>query len=117
MEQKLKDLDYSNTDASVEQVKAAIRAAKVIMMRPLPLTHALPKITLIGYQEEKTGKNKILKEFRVFQTGELFASATALDGHVRLIALPPITQEEYESVTPEDIPRYRVYEEVAADGQ
>ena len=28
MEQQLTDLEYSNTDATVEQVKAAIRAAK-----------------------------------------------------------------------------------------
>ena len=31
MEQQLTDLEYSNTDATVEQVKAAICAAKVIM--------------------------------------------------------------------------------------
>ena len=68
MERQITDLEYSNTDATVEQVKAAIRAAKVIMQRPLPLTHALPRIALVGYQEEKTGRYMILKEFRVFQT-------------------------------------------------
>ena len=35
MERQITDLEYSNTDATVEQVKAAIRAAKVIMQRPL----------------------------------------------------------------------------------
>ena len=117
MEQQLRDPEYSNTDATKEEVKAAIRAAKVIMQRPLPLTRAYPRIALVGYQEEETGRYKILKEFRVFQTGELFASATALDGHVRLIALPYLTREEYELVKTEDLPRYRVYESVTADGQ
>ena len=117
MEQMLSDLEYSNTDATVEQVKAAIRAAKVIMQRPLPLTRAFPKIALVGYQEEETGRYKLLKEFRIFQTGALFAAMTAMDGHVRLIALPIMTREEYESVKPEDLPNYRVYETVAADGQ
>ena len=42
---------------------------------------------------------------------------TAMDGHVRLIALRYMTREEYESVKPEDLPRYRVYEEITADGQ
>ena len=28
-----------------------------------------------------------------------------------------MTREEYESVRPSDLPAYRVYEEVAADGQ
>ena len=102
MERQITDLEYSNTDATVEQVKAAIRAAKVIMQRPLPLA---------------TGRYKLLKEFRVFQTGALFASMTAMDGHVRLIALRYMTREEYESVKPEDLPRYRVYEEITADGQ
>ena len=97
MEQQLTDLEYSNTDATVEQVKAAIRAAKVIM--------------------QATGRYKLLKEFRVFQTGALFASMTAMDGHVRLIALRHMTREEYESVKPGDLPRYRVYEEITADGQ
>ena len=91
MERQITDLEYSNTDATVEQVKAAIRAA--------------------------TGRYKLLKEFRVFQTGALFASMTAMDGHVRLIALRYMTREEYESVKPEDLPRYRVYEEITADGQ
>ena len=95
MERQITDLEYSNTDATVEQVKAAIRAAKVIA----------------------TGRYKLLKEFRVFQTGALFASMTAMDGHVRLIALRYMTREEYESVKPEDLPRYRVYEEITADGQ
>ena len=117
MEQQLTDLEYSNTDATVEQVKAAIRAAKVIMQRPLPLTHASPEIALVGYKEESTGRYKLLNEFRVFQTGALFASMTAMDGHVRLIALRHMTREEYESVKPEDLPRYRVYEEITADGQ
>ena len=108
MERQITDLEYSNTDATVEQVKAAIRAAKVIMQRPLPLTHASP---------EATGRYKLLKEFRVFQTGALFASMTAMDGHVRLIALRHMTREEYESVKPGDLPRYRVYEEITADGQ
>ena len=111
MERQITDLEYSNTDATVEQVKAAIRAAKVIMQRPLPLTHASPEIALA------TGRYKLLKEFRVFQTGALFASMTAMDGHVRLIALRYMTREEYESVKPEDLPRYRVYEEITADGQ
>ena len=52
MERQITDLEYSNTDATVEQVKAAIRAAKVIMQRPLPLTHASPEIALVGYKEE-----------------------------------------------------------------
>ena len=117
MEQQLTNLEYSNTNATKEQVRAAIRAAKVIMMRPLPLTHIYPRIALVGYQEEATGRNKLLREIRVFQTGALFASTTALDGHVRLIALPYMTQEEYESVRPSDLPAYRVYEEVTVDGQ
>ena len=117
MEKNLSDLEYSNTDATVEQVKSAIRAAKVIMMRQLPLTHVFPKIALVGYQEEDTGRYKLLREIRVFQTGALFASATALDGHTRLIALPYVTREEYESVKPEDLPCYRVYEEITVDGQ
>ena len=120
MERQITDLEYSNTDATVGQVKAAIRAAKVIMQRPLPLTHALPRIALVGYQEEKTGRYMILKEFRVFQTGELFASATSAAekcGYVRLIALRHMTREEYESVNLEDLPNYRVYESVATDGQ
>ena len=117
MEQKLSDIEFANTDATKEEVKAAIRAAKVIMTRPLPLTRARPRIALVGYREEATGRYKILREFRVFQTGELFASMTELDGHVRLIALPIMTREEYESVKPEDLPRYRVYETVAADGE
>ena len=117
MEHSLSDIEYANDDATVEQVKAAIRAAKVIMRRPLPLTHAYPRIALVGYQEEKTGKYRILREFRIFQTGKLFADATALDGHVRLIALPPMTREEFEMVKPEELPPYRVYETLAADGQ
>lgn len=117
MEQQLTDLEYSNTDATVEQVKAAIRAAKVIMQRPLPLTQASPEIALVGYKEEATGRYKLLKEFRVFQTGGLFGSMTAMDEHVRLIALRHMTREEYESVKPGDLPRYRVYEEITADGQ
>ena len=116
MEQHLSDIEYVNTDATKEEVKAAIRAAKVIMMRPLPLTHAHPRIALVGYQEKKTGRYKLLREFRIFQTGELFASMTTLEGHDRLIALPIITREEYESVRPEDLPRCRVYETVATDG-
>ena len=79
MEQKLTNLEFSNTDATVEQVKAAIRAAKVIMQRPLPLTHASPEIALVGYKEEATGRYKLLKEFRVFQTGALFGRACAFD--------------------------------------
>lgn len=120
MEQKLTNLEFSNTDATREQVKAAIRAAKVIMQRPLPLTHAMPEIALVGYKDEKTGQYMILKEFRVFQTGALFASATSAAekcGYVRLIALRHMTREEYESVKPGDLPRYRVYEEITADGQ
>ena len=93
MEQQLTDLEYSNTDATVEQVKAAICAAKVIMQRPLPLTQASPEIALVGYKEEATGR------------------------YVRLIALRHMTREEYESVKPGDLPRYRVYEEITADGQ
>ena len=116
MEQQLTDLAYSNTDATEEQVKAAIRAAKVIMQRPLPLTHASPKIALVGYKEKETGRYKLLREIRVFQTGELFASMTTMEGYMRLIALPIITKEEYRSVKPEDIPDYRVYETVTADG-
>ena len=117
MEKHLSELEYATTDATKEQVRAAIRAAKVIMQRPLPLTHALPRIVLIGYQEEKTGRYMILKEFRVFQTGELFASATSAAekyGYVRLIALRHMTREEYESVNLEDLPNYRVYESVDA---
>ena len=116
MERKLSDPEFSNTDATTEQVRAAIRAAKVILLRPLPLTHAYPKIALVGYQDEETGKNKLLREIRVFQTGKLFASMTELDGHTRLIALPFMTREEYETVRPEDLPGYRVYEEFTADG-
>ena len=112
----LSDLAYSNADATVEQVRAAIRAAKVILQRPLPLTRAFPRIALVGYQEEETGRYMLLKEIRVFQTGELFASVTAMDGHTRLIALPHMTREEFESVRPEDLPPYRVYEAVSADG-
>ena len=36
MEQQLTDLEYSNTDATVEQVKAAIRAAKVQASQRIP---------------------------------------------------------------------------------
>ena len=115
MKNQLRDLEYSNTDATVEEVKAAIRAAKVIMQRPLPLTHAFPKIALVGYKEEKTGRCMLLKEIRVFQTGKLFASMTEIEGYVRLIALRPMTREEYESVRAVDLPDYRVYETVAAD--
>ncbi len=114
MEKHLSDIEYANTDATKEQVRAAIRAAKVIMQRPLPLTRAYPQIALVGYQEEKTGRNMLLKEICVFQTGELFASATEMDGHVRLIALRHMTREEYESVNLEDLPNYRVYESVDA---
>lgn len=117
MEQNLSHIEYSNTDATKEQVRAAIRAAKVIMMRPLPLTHAYPRIALVGYLEKTTGRYKLLREFRIFQTGKLFASMTAMDGHDRLIALPYMTREEYELVKPEDLPCYRVYETVTADGQ
>ena len=50
MERQITDLEYSNTDATVEQVKAAIRAAKVIMQRPLPLTHVqLERATCFAY--------------------------------------------------------------------
>ena len=112
---QLSDLEYSNTDATVKQVKAAIRAAKVIMMRPLPLTKAMPEIALVGYQEEKSGQNKLLKEIRIFQTGKLFASMTALEGHVRLIALPHITEEEYLAVQESGLPDYRVYESLTED--
>lgn len=115
MEQNLRDIEYSNTDATVDQVKAAIRAAKVIMQRPLPLTHAHPRIALVGYKEEDTGRCKLIKEIRVFQTGKLFTSVTPLEGHVRLIALSHMTREEYESVQAEDLPNYRVYETVVAD--
>ena len=117
MEQHLSDIEYANTDATKDEVRAAIRAAKVIMQRPLPLTHALPRIALVGYQEEKTGRYMILKEFRVFQTGELFASMTSAAekcGYVRLIALRHMTREEYESVNLEDLPNYRVYESIDA---
>ena len=117
MEQDLRNIEYSNTDATVDQVKAAIRAAKVILQRPLPLTHEHPQIALVGYKEEDTGRYKLLKEIRVFQTGKLFASVTPLEGHIRLIALSHMTREEYEMVQPEDIPNYRVYESVTADGQ
>ncbi len=117
MEQHLSDIVFSNTDASRDEVRSAIRAAKVILMRPLPLTRVRPRIALVGYRERETGRCKILKEFRVFQTGELFASLTALDGHDRLFALPFLTREEYELVRLEDLPRYRVYETVDADGR
>lgn len=110
MEQQLTDLEYSNTDAVVEQVKAAIRAAKVIMLRPLPLTHASPQIALVGYKEKKNGQYKLLKEIRIFQTKELFSSMTPIDGHMRLFALPYITREEYESVRQSNLPAYRIYE-------
>ena len=115
MSERLSNIEYSNTDATVEQVKAAIRAAKVIMLRPLPLTHALPKIALVGYKDENTGRCMLLKEIRVFQTGKLFASMTEMDGYVRLIALPFLTREEFEMVQAEDLPDYRVYEAVVAD--
>ena len=110
MKQKLTDLEYSNTDASKQQVKAAICAAKLIMKRPLPLTHAFPEIALVGYKEETSGRYKLLKEIRIFQTKELFSSMTPMDGHMRLFALPYITEEEYESVQQLDLPSYRVYE-------
>ena len=116
MEQSLTDLAYSNTDATKEQVRSAIRAAKVIMTRPLPLTRAFPKIALVGYREEETGRYKLLREIRVFQTEKGFAAMTALEGHTRLIALPILTEEEYRSVRPEDIPDYRVYETIDAAG-
>ncbi len=38
-----------------------------------------------------------------------------MDGHINLIALPYITQDEYESVNLEDFPNYRVYESVTTD--
>ena len=110
-----KEPEYSNINATKEQVKAAIRAAKFIMQRPLPLTHAAAKIALVGYQEEESGQYKLLKEFRIFQTGELFKDHTELEGHTRLIALPFMTREEYELAQSEEIPDYRVYEEFATD--
>ena len=110
MEHKLKNLEYSNTDASKEQVKTAICAAKLIMKRPLPLTHAYPEIALVGYKEETSGRYKLLTEIRIFQTKELFSSMTLLEDHVRLFALPYITEEDYESVEQSELPSYRVYE-------
>ena len=59
MEGKLSDPEFSNPDATAEQVKAAIRAAKVILLRPLPLTHAYPKIALVGYNG--AGKTTLVK--------------------------------------------------------
>ena len=112
MKERFSETEYSNPDATVEQVKAAIRAAKVIMQRPLPLTHVFPKIALVGYQEKASGRYMLLKEIRVFQTGELFASMTQMDGHVRLIALPHLTEEEFRSVQMDDLPNYRVYEKL-----
>lgn len=69
------------------------------------------------HQEEKTGKYKLLKEFSVFQARKLIVCTTDLDGHNKLFALLCITQEEYEPVRPEDLPYYRVYEKITADGQ
>ena len=108
--------EYSNEDATKEQVRAAIRAAKVLMTRPLPLSGARPQVALVGFSERATGKYKLFREFRLFQTGKLLAQAPPPEGHDRLIALPILTREEYESVRPEDLPDYRVYESVGADG-
>ena len=113
MEQRLSDIEYSDADATAEQVEAAIRAAKVLLLRPLPLTHALPAIALVGYREKATGRNKLLREVRVFQTKELFASLTPADGHVRLFALPHLTQDELWTAQAADLPDYRVYETTA----
>ena len=46
MERQITDLEYSNTDATVEQVKAAIRAAKVIMSnRTVQASQRIPCIS------------------------------------------------------------------------
>lgn len=115
MGQLFSDIEYSNTDATKEEVKTAIRAAKVIMQRPLPLTHDYPQIALVGYKEEESGRYKLLKEIRIFQTGALFASMTEMEGYVRLIALRHMTREEYESVRAEELPDYRAYETIVPD--
>ena len=41
-----------------------------------------------------------------------YLAMTQMDGHVRLIALPHLTEEEFRSVQMDDLPNYRVYEKL-----
>ena len=84
----MKECEYANQNATKEQVEQAIHTAKELMNhQPLPRSNECPFAALVGYQEEATGRNFLLKEIRVFPSFELFDSETRREGYHRLFVV------------------------------
>ena len=83
----MKEYEYANQNATKEQVEQAIHTAKELMKQPLPLSDERPFAALVGYQEEATGRNFLLKEIWLFPSFELFDSETRREGYHRLFVV------------------------------
>ena len=97
MNRSIDDFEFFNTDAAGEEVKSYMRRAEKLLEQPLPVTHALPKIALFGFQDMATGKNRLLKEIRVYESTALFSEDSAVEGQIRLFALPVKRDREENS--------------------
>ena len=105
----LRDIIFSELDATKDQIKERICGTKTILLRPLPLTKKMPEIALIGYQEESTDKILLLETVRVFQNKQLFNEMAELSGYMPLVVFP--WQGEGDDLKPsEPAPNYRAYE-------
>ncbi len=117
----MEDNEFSNQNATKEQVRQAIRTAEELMEQPLPLTQEYPVIALVGYQKEDTGEYMLLKEIRIFSSFQLFNAETGREGFIRLLALSRRVIAEYVRESRQETAQdktpflYRTVEEISGE--
>lgn len=72
---------YYALNATRNQMRDAYKKAAEWMNKPLDGNGTLPYAVLIGYENIKTGKVKLLKEMRVFSAKEIFEHSVGIGGH------------------------------------
>ena len=80
--------ELMNKNASEEEVENAKRMAEELLRQPLPLSHALPQIAFVGYRNEDTGKVRLCREIRVYETIPQANHDTYKTGYDRIFVMP-----------------------------
>ena len=71
---------YYALNADREELRLAFERAFMLIQEPIDANGTLPYAVLVGYENKKTGKVKLLKEMRMYPNKEAFESMAGLKG-------------------------------------
>ncbi len=75
---------YSTLKASKKDLDEALEHARNIMEKPFDYRGQTPYAVVVGYENKKTGDIKLLKDYRVFSSKNVFEQSAGIRGHYSL---------------------------------